>query len=466
MFDTIREMFSYGFLVRAVLVGLPVSLCAALLGVSLVLKRYSMIGDGLSHVGFGTLAAATAMNVTPLYVSIPVVVLTAFLLLRISESSKIKGDAAIALISTSALAVGVVVISMTTGMNTDVCNYMFGSILAMKLSDVKLSLALAGIVLTLFALFYNKIFAVTFDESFARATGARAELYNMLIALLTAVTIVLGMRMMGALLISSLTIFPALTAMRVFKKFSTVTICSAVVSVVCFLAGVIASFAYDTPTGASVVIMNIAAFALFWGIKLVPWRAALRRFRGAVCILLGVAALFAASSCSAPDAETETPGYNALPADAGYYGADEPPPTAPAATHTLTDDELSSLRGGDGVIEIREKLFIAQCNDIYLNPGEYIGRRVRIEGMYYEYAEEGGAIYYSVTRLGPGCCGNDGVAGFEFACDSPPVCEPDDWISVEGVITPYTYDDGYESVIIGDASVTVKTERGAEYVSQ
>ncbi|MDR0446923.1 MAG: metal ABC transporter permease [Oscillospiraceae bacterium] len=272
MFSLIKEMMSYSFLVRAVLVGLPVSLCAALLGVSLVLKRYSMMGDGLSHVGFGTLAVATALNVTPLYVSIPVVLLTAFLLLRISESGKIKGDAAIALISTGSLAIGVVIISMTTGMNTDVCNYMFGSILAMSRNDVRLSLALAAVVLLLFALFYNRIFAVTFDENFARATGARASLYNMIIALLTAVTIVLGMRMMGALLISSLTIFPALTAMRVFKRFSTVTICSAVISVVCFLAGVIASFRYDTPTGASVVIMNIIAFAVFWGIRLLPKR--------------------------------------------------------------------------------------------------------------------------------------------------------------------------------------------------
>ncbi|MDR1569779.1 MAG: metal ABC transporter permease, partial [Oscillospiraceae bacterium] len=162
MVKVLTEMFTYTFLIRAVVVGLLVSLCAALLGVSLVLKRYSMIGDGLSHVGFGALAVATAMNAAPLTVSIPVVVLAAFLLLRISENSKIKGDAAIALISTSSLAVGVVVISMTTGMNTDVCNYMFGSILAMSKDDVTLSIVLAIVVLTLFVLCYNKIFAVTF----------------------------------------------------------------------------------------------------------------------------------------------------------------------------------------------------------------------------------------------------------------------------------------------------------------
>ncbi|MCC8022827.1 MAG: metal ABC transporter permease [Clostridiales bacterium] len=263
MIEVLRDMFSYNFIVRAVMVGLMVSVCAALLGVSLVLKRYSMIGDGLSHVSFGALAIAMAMNAAPLAVSIPIVVLAAFLLLRISENSKIQGDAAIALISTSSLAIGVIVISMTTGMNTDVCNYMFGSILAMSVGDVYLSIALSVVVLLLFILFYNKIFAVTFDENFARATGTKTPTYKMLIALLTALTIVLGMRMMGAMLISSLIIFPALTSMRVCKKFKSVILCSTVVSVICFFIGVVISFLYATPTGASVVAVNIVAFLAF-----------------------------------------------------------------------------------------------------------------------------------------------------------------------------------------------------------
>ncbi|MDR2397713.1 MAG: metal ABC transporter permease [Spirochaetaceae bacterium] len=268
----LQEMFSYTFIVRAVLVGFLVSLCASLLGVSLVLKRYSMIGDGLSHVGFGALAIASALNLAPLMVSIPLVVVAAFLLLRLSEHAPIKGDAAIALISTGALAIGVVVISMTTGMNTDVCNYLFGSILAMSKSDVYLSLVLSVLVLTLFVLFYHKIFAVTFDETFAKATGTKTGTYNMLIAFLTAVTIVLGMRMMGALLISALIIFPALTSMRLCKRFSTVTLCSALVSVGCFLLGVVISYVYATPTGASVVLINIVAFFSFWLIPHLPWR--------------------------------------------------------------------------------------------------------------------------------------------------------------------------------------------------
>jgi len=263
MLDILSEMLSYTFLVRAVVVGLLVSLCASLLGVSLVLKRYSMIGDGLSHVGFGALAIATAMNLAPLTVSIPVVVLAAFLLLRISENSKIKGDAAIALISTSALAIGVIVISVTTGMNTDVCNYLFGSILAMSHADVQLSVALSAVVILLFVLFYNKIFAVTFDETFSRAVGTRAGVYNMLLAILTAITIVLGMRMMGAMLISALIIFPALTSMRICKRFKTVVVCSAAVSVTCFFIGVVLSYWYSLPTGASVVAVNIIAFLLF-----------------------------------------------------------------------------------------------------------------------------------------------------------------------------------------------------------
>jgi ABC-type Mn2+/Zn2+ transport systems, permease components len=228
-----------------------------------------MIGDGLSHVGFGALAVATAFNAAPLTVSIPVVVFAAFMLLRISENSKIKGDAAIALISTGSLAVGVVIISFTTGSNADVCNFMFGSILAMSKSDVTLSVALAVTVFVLFILFYNKIFAVTFDETFAKATGVKAGAYNMLIAFLTAITIVLGMRMMGALLISSLIIFPALTSMRLCKTFRSVTICSAIISVLCFFAGIVASYVYETPTGASVVILNIIVFFAFWGIRLV-----------------------------------------------------------------------------------------------------------------------------------------------------------------------------------------------------
>lgn len=264
MLQTLMEMFSYSFMSRALIVGIPVSLCAALLGVSLVLKRYSMIGDGLSHVGFGALAIAAALNLAPLEVAIPVVVLAAFLLLRLSENSKIKGDAAIAIISSSALAIGVIVATLNKGMNTDLNNYLFGSILATTPEDAVFSVVLSVIVILLFVLFYHKIFAVTFDENFAKATGTRANLYNLIIALLTALTIVVGMRIMGTLLISSLIIFPSLTSMRLCKTFKTVVVCSAVLSVLCFVVGITASFLYETPTGASIVAADIIAFLLFW----------------------------------------------------------------------------------------------------------------------------------------------------------------------------------------------------------
>ena len=263
----ILEMLSYPFLVRALVVGVLVSLCASLLGVSLVLKRYSMIGDGLSHVGFGALAVATAFNLAPLAVAVPVVVVAAFLLLRLSQSGKLKGDAAIALLSSSALAIGVMTVSVTSGMNTDVNNYMFGSILSLSSADLRLSLILSAAVLALFVLCYPRIFAVTFDETFSRATGVHTQAYNMLLAVLTAVTIVLGMRMMGALLISSLIIFPALTAMRVFGTFRSVTICAAVVSVVNFLLGMVLSYVFETPSGASVVVVDLVVFLLFCGVQ-------------------------------------------------------------------------------------------------------------------------------------------------------------------------------------------------------
>lgn len=256
------NMFSYHFMQRALIVGVLVSLCAAVLGVSLVLKRYSMIGDGLSHVGFGALAVASAFNLAPLAVAVPVVVAAAVILLRLSQNGKVKGDAVIAMISSSALAVGVITVSLTTGMNTEVSSYMFGSILSLSRSDAVLSVILSLVVLVLFILFYPRIFAVTFDETFSKATGTKTDVYNTLLAVLTAVTVVLGMRMMGALLISSLIIFPALSAMRVCKNFRKVIVCSAVISVGCFVLGVIASYFLETPTGASIVVADLTAFAV------------------------------------------------------------------------------------------------------------------------------------------------------------------------------------------------------------
>ena len=264
MIQTVIEMMSHVFIQRAVLVGTLVSLCAAPLGVSLVLKRYSMIGDGLSHVGFGVLTVATAFGATsPLYIAIPCVTISAIILLKIGNNSKIKSDSAIALISSSALAIGVAVTSLTTGMNTDVCNFMFGSILAMSKGDVVLSVIASIIIAILFIVYYRKLFVVTFDENFAKASGLKANRYTNIIAVLTALIIVIGMRMMGVMLISSIIIFPALTSMRIFKNFKNVVISSGVISIVSFLIGIYLSYLYNISTGAMIVIVNLVLFILF-----------------------------------------------------------------------------------------------------------------------------------------------------------------------------------------------------------
>lgn len=258
------EMLSFPFLVRSLVVGILVSICASLLGSSLVLKRYSMIGTGLSHVGFAMLAIAYPFGFSPLYVSVPACIIAAFFLLQIKDNSRIKGDAATALLCSGSLAIGVMTISLTTGMNVDVCNYMFGSILAMSKTDVHISVILSICVYILFIFFYNRIFAVTFDEKFSIATGTNAKLYNMIIAILTAITVTLGMRMMGTLLISSLIAFPSLTAMRVCNNFLSTVIVSVILSIISFILGLIISYLYSVPTGACIVIVDLALFITFF----------------------------------------------------------------------------------------------------------------------------------------------------------------------------------------------------------
>ncbi|CDC77023.1 putative uncharacterized protein [Candidatus Colimorpha enterica] len=261
--SALQEIFSLKFMVYALISGTLVSVCASLLGVTLVLKRYSMIGDGLSHVAFGSLAVAASVGAAPMKVAIPVVIAAAFLLLRLSEKGKLKGDALTALISTGALAVGIMAISLSSGMNIDIYNYMFGSILALTKSDMILSVCLAAVVIPVFVLLYNSIFAVTFDPDFARATGTRVGIFDTVIAVLTAVTIVLGMRLMGTLLISSLIVFPPLTSMRVTKSFRGTVTVSSVIPVFSFVSGLMISYFCSTPPGASVVCVNIALFAVF-----------------------------------------------------------------------------------------------------------------------------------------------------------------------------------------------------------
>ena len=246
-----------------------VALSASLLGVPLVLKRYSFIGDGLSHVAFGAIAIATVLNLSNnLLLVAPVTILFAVLLLRIGQNAKIKGDAAIAMLAVGSLAVGYLLMnafSVSSNLSGDVCTTLFGStsILTLDRFDVYLCLWMSAAVLVLFLLFYNKIFAVTFDEDFARATGIRANFYNLLIAVVTAVIIVLAMKLVGSLLISALVVFPALTAMRIFTSFKSVMICAAFVAVSCAALGMLAAIVAGTPVGATIVTANIAAFGVF-----------------------------------------------------------------------------------------------------------------------------------------------------------------------------------------------------------
>ncbi len=268
---TISELFSSSFMIelvlRALTVGFLVSLCSSLLGVSLVLKRFSMIGDGLSHVGFGAVALAAALNMSgmKLIFSIPIVILTAVFLLRLGNKGKVKGDSALAIVSTGAVALGSLLFNMSGQRSTDICNSLFGSasLFTIGNADLILSIVLSFAIIILFVFFYTKIFAVTFDESFSKATGIKTNTYNMLLAIFTAVTVVLGMNMMGSLMISALIVFPSMTAMRLCKTFKGVLIASVSVSLVCFIIGFFAACILGWQTGACVVTVNLIAFILF-----------------------------------------------------------------------------------------------------------------------------------------------------------------------------------------------------------
>ncbi len=260
------NMLSYPFVFRALVVGSLVSLCAALLGVVLVLKRYSLIGHGLADVGFASLTLGLAMGLSVFSFSMPVVIAASFAIMFISQRYKAKGDVVIGITATGALALGVIVAARTSGFNVDVCNYMFGSILAMSDGDLYLSLGLGAVVIALYAVFYHRLFLMTHDEEFARACGINVSFYQFLLSFLIAITVVVGMRMMGTMLISSLIIFPAVTARRLTRTFAGMTLAAAIVSVGCFAAGMVVSFTLDWPTGASVVATNIVAFivSLVW----------------------------------------------------------------------------------------------------------------------------------------------------------------------------------------------------------
>lgn len=268
-FERFIYLFTRSYVLGPFIAGIVVSIVAAVIGVNLVQKRYSMIGDGLSHVGFAALAISTAVGMSgSLWITLPIVTASAVLLLRLRESNKMKGDAAIAILSMGALAIGTVIAQKSTGLGGDVCNYMFGStsIFAMSPEDFWSTVILAILMLILYFLFYNKFFLISFDESFGKAIGVRVSIYNTFLAILTAITIVIGMKMMGAMLISSLIIFPSITAVRVCKTFKSVTLSSILIAVVTFVVGFSLSIVISTPPGATIVIIDIIVFLLFCAI--------------------------------------------------------------------------------------------------------------------------------------------------------------------------------------------------------
>lgn len=278
LLEKIAFYFQFPYVRYAFIVGVLIALCSSLLGVTLVLKRFSFIGDGLSHVAFGALAVSGVLGVTNnMLVVLPITVVSAVLLLRTGKSTKIRGDAAIAMISVGALAIGYLLMNIfptSSNLSGDVCSTLFGStsILSLTSAEVWLCVALSVIVLLIFIVLYNKIFSVTFDETFARATGTNAGAYNLLIAIIIAVIIVLAMNLVGSLLISALVIFPALSAMRIFKSFKSVTVCSACLSVVCASLGILISIVVATPVGSTVVAVDIVAFVIFYIVGLVKGR--------------------------------------------------------------------------------------------------------------------------------------------------------------------------------------------------
>lgn len=266
--DKIIMYMQYPFVRYALIVGVLIALCSSLLGVTLVLKRFSFIGDGLSHVAFGAMAVAAVVRLTnKMMIILPVTILSAILLLRTGQNAKIKGDAAIAMISVGALAFGYLIMnifSTSSNLTGDVCSTLFGStsILTLSTGEVWLCAILSVVVVLIFVFFYNKIFAVTFDEDFSRSAGTKADAYNLMIAIIIAVIIVLAMNLVGTLLISALVIFPALSSMRLFKSFKSVTICSAALSVICALVGILVSILAGTPVGSTIVAADVAIFAV------------------------------------------------------------------------------------------------------------------------------------------------------------------------------------------------------------
>lgn len=417
MLQTLSLYFSYPFVRYAFIVGILISLCSSLLGVTLVLKRFSFIGDGLSHVAFGAIAIASVLNLTNnMLLVLPITIIAAILLLRTGQNAKIKGDAAIAMISVSSLAIGYLlmnIFSKSSNLTGDVCSTLFGStsILTLTPLHVWLCVILSILVIAAFIIFYNKIFAVTFDETFAQAIGTHASIYNLVIAIIIAIIIVLAMNLVGSLLISALVIFPALSAMRIFKSFKSVTICSAIISVVCSALGLLISVVGGTPVGSTIVGIDLSCFLIF---SLIGFLMTKRKpsFLPVSLILISLLLI----GCSKNSAITKAQEEQTIPLLANsviptkesvIQMPDIPSMDEIKAMHTdyipsgIVDNDLSNMNAN---------MIFAEIFNLVLMPDEFIGRTFRMKGNFAVYVNEtSGNKYFSIIIPDATQCCQQGI---------------------------------------------------------
>ena len=417
MLQTLSLYFSYPFVRYAFIVGILISLCSSLLGVTLVLKRFSFIGDGLSHVAFGAIAIASVLNLTNnMLLVLPITIIAAILLLRTGQNAKIKGDAAIAMISVSSLAIGYLlmnIFSKSSNLTGDVCSTLFGStsILTLTPLHVWLCVILSILVIAAFIIFYNKIFAVTFDETFAQAIGTHASIYNLVIAIIIAIIIVLAMNLVGSLLISALVIFPALSAMRIFKSFKSVTICSAIISVVCSALGLLISVVGGTPVGSTIVGIDLSCFLIF---SLIGFLMTKRKpsFLPVSLILISLLLI----GCSKNSAITKAQEEQTIPLLANsviptkesvIQMPDIPSMDEIKAMHTdyipsgIVDNDLSNMNAN---------MIFAEIFNLVLMPDEFIGRTFRMKGNFAVYVNEAsGNKYFSIIIPDATQCCQQGI---------------------------------------------------------
>ena len=459
LIEKLALYFTFTFVQYAVVVGVLIALCSSLLGVTLVLKRFSFIGDGLSHTAFGALSIATVMNLSNnMYFVLPVTVLCAVLLLRTGQNAKIKGDAAVAMVSVGALALGYLVMNVfatSSNLSGDVCSTLFGStsILTLKKEEVYLCVILSALVLLVFAFLYNKVFAITFDESFARAAGMRTELYNLMLAVLIAVIIVLAMNLVGSLLISALVVFPALSAMRVFKSFKSVIICSAVISVAGALIGILVAIVAGTPVGSTIVAVNIAEFLSF------ALAGKLIRGKKAVFALALAAVLIAVPETKA-NAAVRTRSTTGMTANAAFahgqnaLSCESVFPRAQKAFFPFSRG--GSASGADiDLTRLSATMVYAQVFNMIVEPEKFEGKTVKMRGQFKVYPMDKNENVYAVVISDATACCQQGLefkwqGEHAYPADYPPEGSE---IEVTGTFKTGQTSDGFDYFYIESDSV-------------